>query len=90
MASSGNSKPPFSRLFDGRGPTFDPASGIAQVPDGSRVVFAAAPFLWATNRVFDTEKPGAWSTIFHTGGVAAGRTFATALDRELARLGQPV
>jgi predicted hydrocarbon binding protein len=90
MAYSGHSKPPFSRLFDGRGPSFDPASGVAQVPDGSRIVFAAAPFLWATHSVFGAEKPGAWAAIFHAGGVAAGQAFAAALDRELTRLDQPV
>jgi predicted hydrocarbon binding protein len=90
MASSGYSKPPFSRLFEGRSRRLDPGSGIAQVPDGTRVVFAAAPFLWATNRVLDTEKPGAWSAIFHQGGVAAGRSFAISVDLELTRLGQPV
>ncbi len=86
----GDSKAPFSRLFDGRGPSLDPTSGIAVVPDGSRIVFAAAPFLWATHSVFGAEKPGSWSATFHAGGVTAGQAFATAVDRELARLGQPV
>lgn len=90
MPPPGDSKPPFGRLFDGRGLSFDPASGIALVPDGSRVVFAAAPFLWATHSVFGAEKPGSWSGAFHAGGVATGQAFATAVDRELARLGQPV
>ena len=90
MPPSGNSKPPFSRLFDGRGPSLDPAAGIALVPDGSRVVFAAPPFLRATQAVLHAEKPGAWSAIFHAGGVAAGQAFVAAVDRELARLDQPV
>ena len=90
MPLSEDSKSPFGRLFDGRGPNVDPTSGIAVVPDGSRIVFAAAPFLWATHRVFNAEKPGAWSAMFHSGGVAAGQAFAAAIDRELTRLGQPV
>lgn len=89
MPPPGDSKAPFSRLFDGRGPRLDPTSGIALVPDGSRVVFAAAPFLRATHEVFNADKAGTWSTLFHAGGVAAGQTFAVAVDRELGRLGQP-
>lgn len=90
MPPPGDSKPPFSRLFEGRGPRLDAASGVAVVPDGSRVVYAAAPFLRATHSVFNTDKAGAWSARFHTGGTAAGQTFATAVDRELTRLGQPL
>ena len=89
MASAGNSQPPFSRLLDGRGPSFDPAAGIVQAPDDSRIVFAAAPFLWATHRIFEAEKAGNWSAIFHAGGVVAGQTYAASLDSELSRLGQP-
>lgn len=89
MALPGNSKPPFSHLFDGRGPSVDPAAGLVRVPDGSRLVFAAPPFLRATHDVLHAEKPGAWSEIFHAGGVAAGQAFAASIDRELARLGQP-
>lgn len=85
----GDSKAPFSRLFDGRGPSVDRAAGIALVPDGSRVVFAAAPFLWATHSVFQADKPGAWPAILHAGGVSAGQAFAVSVDRELSRLGQP-
>ncbi len=90
MPPPGDSKPPFGRLFDGRGSSLDPASGVAVVPDGSRIVFAAAPFLWATYCVFNADKPGSWSALFHAGGVAAGQSFASSVDRELSRLGQPV
>ncbi len=90
MPPSGNSKPPFSRVSDGRGPGVDPASGIAHVLDGSRVLFAAPSFLRATHTIMHAEKPGAWSAIFHSGGIAAGQAFAALVDCELARLGQPV
>ena len=90
MGPSGDSKSPFGHLFDGRGPHIDPASGVAVVPDGSRIVVAAAPFLRATHAVLNSEQPGAWAAQFHAGGVAAGQAFATAVDRELTRLGQPV
>jgi hypothetical protein len=90
MPPPGESKSPFGPLFDGRGPSVDPTSGVAQVADGSRIVFAAAPFLWATHSVFNADKPGAWSAQFHAGGVAAGQRFAAAVDAELTRLGQPI
>ena len=89
MPPSGNSKPPFSRLFDGRGPSVDPVAGVAVLPDGSRVMYAAESFLHATHAVLQIELPGAWSELSQAGGVAAGQAFAASVDRELARLGQP-
>jgi predicted hydrocarbon binding protein len=89
MPPSGYSKSPFSRLFDGRGPSVDPAEGVAVVPDGSRVMYAAQSFLHATHAVLQIEIPGAWSEISQAGGIAAGQAFAASVDRELVRLGQP-
>ena len=74
MPSPRNSKAPFSRLPE----------------NDSRGVFAAAPFLRATHTVLSTEPTGSWAEIFLAGGIAAGQHFAASVDREFARLGQPV
>jgi hypothetical protein len=89
MPTNGNSKPPFDRFPDGRGARLNATAGIAQVPDGSRVVFATAALLRALHDVLEAESPVAWPQNFLTGGVAAGRAFGTAVDRELAKRNQP-
>ena len=89
MPPSGNSKAPFDRFPDGRGARLDATAGIALVPDGSRVVFATPPLLRALHAVLTTEAPDAWQNNFLAGGIAAGRAFGVAVDRELATRGQP-
>ncbi len=90
MKPPGESASPFGRLFESRGPRLDPAAGVALVADGSRIVFAASTFLQAVHAVFHADKPGAWPAMQHAGGITAGHAFATTLDLELTRLGQPV
>jgi hypothetical protein len=89
MPPTGNSKAPFDRFPDGRGARHDATAGIAQVPDGSRVVFATPALLLALHAVLDAESPNAWSGVFLTSGIAAGRAFGAAVDRELASRSQP-
>ena len=89
MPPTGNSKAPFDRFPDGRGARHDATAGIAQVPDGSRVVFVTPALLRALHDVLDAESPGTWSAIFLGGGTAVGRAFGAAVDRELASRSQP-
>ncbi len=89
MPPTGNSKAPFDRLPDGRGASVDPTAGIAQVPDGSRVVFAPPSLLRALHGVLQAESAGAWQAGNTAAGTAAGRAFGVAVDRELAARGQP-
>jgi len=89
MAATGNSKAPFDRFPDGRGARHDPTDGIAKVPDGSRVVFATAALHRALHTVLRAETPAAWTADLLACGVAVGRGFGVAVDRELAQRGQP-
>ena len=89
MATSGNSKAPFDRFPDGRGSRHDDTAGIAQVPDGSRVVFAPRGLLRALHAVLSVEPRETWSKLNLAGGVAAGRAFGAAVERELAARSQP-
>ena len=89
MANSGNSKAPFDRFPDGRGSRHDDTPGIAQVPDGSRVVFAPRSLLRALHAVLSAEPRDSWQKLTLAGGTEAGRAFGVAVDRELASRSQP-
>jgi predicted hydrocarbon binding protein len=89
MPPTGNSKPPFDRFPDGRGSRHDATAGIAQVPDGSRVIFAPPQLLSALHTVLAGESAEAWQKTHLAAGVETGRAFGTAVDRELAARSQP-
>ena len=89
MPTNGNSKPPFDRFPDGRGARLNPTAGVAQVPDGSRVVFATAALQRALHEVLRADSPATWAQTFLAAGTEVGRSFGTAVDRELAKRNQP-
>jgi len=78
------------RLFEGRGLAHDPSAGTTHGPDGTRVVHTATEFFQAAHLVLHASQPGVWEKLLQAGGVTAGKHFGHSLDRELARLGEPV
>jgi predicted hydrocarbon binding protein len=80
----------FDRLFDPRAFTADSGTGCVADPAGTRVVYASADFTRAMHFVLSREKSGVWRDTLARTGRACGREIATSLDRESARLGQPV
>jgi predicted hydrocarbon binding protein len=89
MPPSGNSKAPFDRFPDGRGSRHDATAGIAQVPNGARVVFASPALLRALHTVLAADSRGAWQKTNLAGGLETGRAFGLAVDQQLAARGQP-
>jgi hypothetical protein len=89
MAATGNSKPPFDRLPDGRVTRDHPTAGIAKVSDGSRVDFVTAALHRALHDVLQGETPATWTPDLLASGAVTGRGFGVAVDKELAQRAQP-
>ena len=89
MPIPGNSKAPFDRLPDGRGARHDATAGIAQVPSGTRVVFAPPALLRALHGVLQAEPAGTGPKNLSASGAAAGRAFGLVVDHELTNRQQP-
>lgn len=80
----------FERLFDPRAYRTDPATGVINDPAGTRIVDAPPHLIRALHHILMKEKPGVWRDVLARTGRTCGREIAANLDRESARLGQPV
>lgn len=80
----------FERLFDPRAYRTDPAIGVITDPAGTRIVDATPHLIRALHHILMKEKPGVWRDVLARTGRTCGREIAANLDRESARLGQPV
>jgi predicted hydrocarbon binding protein len=80
----------FERLFDPRAYRTDPATGIITDPNGARIVDATPELTRALHHILLKEKSGVWRDVLARTGRTCGREIAASLDRESARLGQPV
>lgn len=80
----------FERLFDPRAYRTDPATGVITDPAGTRIVDATPHVIRALHHILMKEKPGVWRDVLSRTGRTCGREIAANLDRESARLGQPV